>query len=129
MAPPAFRLFILYFDPESSSLVTSLLEHFSLKVKRLPSLDDVVSLLSTETCDLYLLVRTSPEGEASKDSWHNRSLHETVAVLERSMITEALLKHHGNISRAARELKLTRRGLQLKLKRLSLKRTCAEDVS
>jgi hypothetical protein len=94
MAPPAFRLFILYFDPENSSLVTSLLEHFSLKVKRLPSLDDVVSLLSTEACDLYLLVRTSPEGEASKDSWHKTSLHETVAVLERSMITETLLKHH-----------------------------------
>ena len=37
--------------------------------------------------------------------------------LERRMIAEALRKHGGNISRAARELGLTRRGLYLKLER------------
>jgi DNA-binding NtrC family response regulator/tetratricopeptide (TPR) repeat protein len=41
--------------------------------------------------------------------------------LERRMISEALRKHSGNISRAARELGLTRRGLYLKLERYSLK--------
>ena len=45
------------------------------------------------------------------------------AELERRLISEALRKHRGNISRAARELGLTRRGLYLKLERYSLKAT------
>ena len=36
------------------------------------------------------------------------------------MISEALRKHKGNISRAARELGLTRRGLYLKLERYEI---------
>ena len=39
---------------------------------------------------------------------------------ERKMIAEALRKHRGNISRAARELGLTRRGLYLKLDRYQI---------
>lgn len=39
------------------------------------------------------------------------------------MIAEALRKHNGNISRAARELGLTRRGLQLKLGRYQMAAT------
>jgi DNA-binding NtrC family response regulator len=42
------------------------------------------------------------------------------AELERQMIADALRRHNGNISRAARELGLTRRGLYLKLERYSL---------
>jgi DNA-binding NtrC family response regulator len=49
------------------------------------------------------------------------TLSEAMAELERRMIAEALRKHSGNISRAARELGLTRRGLYLKLERHSLK--------
>jgi hydrogenase-4 transcriptional activator len=45
------------------------------------------------------------------------SLAEAVEDLERAMIAEALRRHKGNISRAARDLGLTRRGLQLKLGR------------
>jgi two-component system response regulator HupR/HoxA len=48
------------------------------------------------------------------------SLNHAVEELERQMIREALHKHGGNISRAARELGLTRRGLQLKLGRYAL---------
>jgi transcriptional regulator with PAS, ATPase and Fis domain/Tfp pilus assembly protein PilF len=48
------------------------------------------------------------------------NLAEAMADLERRMIAEALKKHHGNISRAARELGLTRRGLYLKLGRHDL---------
>lgn len=51
------------------------------------------------------------------------SLSDAVEELERQMITEALRKHGGNISRAARELGLTRRGLQLKLGRYELSAT------
>jgi DNA-binding NtrC family response regulator len=49
------------------------------------------------------------------------TLAEAMADLERRMISEALRKHSGNISRTARELGLTRRGLYLKLERYSLK--------
>ncbi|HKQ54084.1 MAG TPA: sigma 54-interacting transcriptional regulator, partial [Pyrinomonadaceae bacterium] len=45
------------------------------------------------------------------------TLADALADLERRMIAEALRKHGGNISRAARELGLTRRGLYLKLER------------
>jgi DNA-binding NtrC family response regulator len=48
------------------------------------------------------------------------TLAEAMADLERRMITEALRKHNNNISRAARELGLTRRGLYLKLERYEL---------
>ena len=49
--------------------------------------------------------------------WETLTLPEAVDFLERLMIREALRKHKGNVSRAARELNLTRRGLQLKLSR------------
>jgi DNA-binding NtrC family response regulator/tetratricopeptide (TPR) repeat protein len=45
------------------------------------------------------------------------TLADALAELERRMIAEALRKHGGNISRAARDLGLTRRGLYLKLER------------
>ncbi len=48
------------------------------------------------------------------------TLADALAEVERRMISAALLKHGGNISRAARELGLTRRGLYLKLERHSL---------
>ena len=50
----------------------------------------------------------------------NLTLADAMADLERRMIAEALRKHGGNISRAARELGLTRRGLYLKLERHDL---------
>jgi transcriptional regulator with GAF, ATPase, and Fis domain len=129
MIPPALRQFVLYFKPEYSFPVALLLEHYSFEVKRLSSLDDAIAIIrAMQTCDLYLLIRDLPVGEDVKGSSPDMSLHDVVAALERSMITEALLKHNGNISRAARELKLTRRGLQLKLKRLSMKRICVEDT-
>ncbi|MGZ5480479.1 MAG: sigma 54-interacting transcriptional regulator [Pyrinomonadaceae bacterium] len=51
----------------------------------------------------------------------NATLNEALAEVERKMIREALQKHRGNISRAARELGLTRRGLYLKLDRYQIK--------
>jgi hydrogenase-4 transcriptional activator len=45
------------------------------------------------------------------------TLADALAEVERRMIAQALRKHNGNISRAARELGLTRRGLYLKLER------------
>ena len=53
-------------------------------------------------------------------SLQNVTLADALAEVERRMIADALRKHGGNISRAARELGLTRRGLYLKLERHSL---------
>jgi transcriptional regulator with GAF, ATPase, and Fis domain len=50
----------------------------------------------------------------------NATLNEALAEVERKMIREALQRHRGNISRAARELGLTRRGLYLKLDRYQI---------
>jgi DNA-binding NtrC family response regulator len=56
----------------------------------------------------------------SASSLQNITLADALAEVERRMIAEALRKHGGNISRAARELGLTRRGLYLKLERYDL---------
>jgi hydrogenase-4 transcriptional activator len=50
----------------------------------------------------------------------NATLADALEEVERKMIAEALRKHGGNISRAARELGLTRRGLYLKLDRYEM---------
>ncbi len=53
-------------------------------------------------------------------SLENVTLAIALAEVERRMIADALRRHGGNISRAARELGLTRRGLYLKLERHDL---------
>jgi len=56
-------------------------------------------------------------GSSATVPLQNVTLADALAEVERRMIREALRKHNGNISRAARELGLTRRGLYLKLER------------
>ena len=51
----------------------------------------------------------------------DQTLPEAVEELERSMIAGALRRHSGNVSRAARDLGITRRGLQLKLGRYRMR--------
>jgi len=48
------------------------------------------------------------------------NLADALAEVERRMVSEAMHKHKGNISAAARELGLTRRGLYLKLERYEI---------
>ncbi|OLE51517.1 MAG: hypothetical protein AUG51_22300 [Acidobacteria bacterium 13_1_20CM_3_53_8] len=62
----------------------------------------------------------TPLNVISGSSGQNVTLAEATEELERRMISEAMRKHKGNISRAARELGLTRRGLYLKLDRLNI---------
>jgi len=59
----------------------------------------------------------SAKGTEAFAFWEDLTLPKAVDFLERLMIAEALRRHKGNVSRAARELYLTRRGLQLKLGR------------
>ncbi|HEX6283389.1 MAG TPA: helix-turn-helix domain-containing protein, partial [Pyrinomonadaceae bacterium] len=70
---------------------------------------------------------TTPSATASIASMPSSSLQgaggtlaDALAEVERRMISDALRRHGGNISRAARELGLTRRGLYLKLERHEL---------
>lgn len=64
----------------------------------------------------------SPFGAAKTEvvSIENVTLADALEQVERRMITEALRRHRGNISRAARELGLTRRGLYLKIDRYQM---------
>ncbi len=57
---------------------------------------------------------------SSKSTKCAGTLADALAEVERRMIADALRRHGGNISRAARELGLTRRGLYLKLERHDL---------
>ena len=50
------------------------------------------------------------------------TIEEAVSELEIQMIEDALKRHNGNISRTARELGLTRRGLYLKLERYGIEK-------
>ena len=63
---------------------------------------------------------TSTLASMPVSSLQNVTLADALADVERRMIADALRKHGGNISRAARELGLTRRGLYLKLERYQL---------
>ncbi len=65
-------------------------------------------------------IGTIAGGASANVPLQNATLAEALSEVERKMIAEALRKHRGNISRAARELGLTRRGLYLKLDRYEM---------
>jgi transcriptional regulator with GAF, ATPase, and Fis domain/Tfp pilus assembly protein PilF len=62
----------------------------------------------------------SNTGRAEIVPLENATLADALEEVERRMISDALRRHKGNISRAARELGLTRRGLYLKLRRYQI---------
>lgn len=63
---------------------------------------------------------TTSTGRAEVVALEHATLSEALEEVERRMIADSLRKHKGNISRAARELGLTRRGLYLKLERYQI---------
>jgi hydrogenase-4 transcriptional activator len=67
------------------------------------------------------VLRTTAPGRSGVVPIENVSLAEALEEVERRMIGDAMGRHKGNISRVARELGLTRRGLYLKLDRYNLK--------
>jgi len=91
---------------EDGALITS--EHLSPELKRISV---PISLPSSVTPFSSNSINAS--GPPS-------TLADAMGELERRMIADAMRRHKGNISRAARELGLTRRGLYLKLERYSL---------
>jgi transcriptional regulator with PAS, ATPase and Fis domain len=97
---------------EDSTVITP--DHLSSELRR-------VSANVTAPGNVTQFAAPAPSGLAGQ----SLTLAEAMADLERRMISEALRKHSGNISRAARELGLTRRGLYLKLERYSLRAASA----
>jgi transcriptional regulator with GAF, ATPase, and Fis domain/tetratricopeptide (TPR) repeat protein len=65
----------------------------------------------------------APQSQSAAPS--HSSLPDAIEHLERQMIADALHQHQGNVTRAARRLGLTRRGLQLKLARYEIDATTA----
>jgi len=93
---------------EDGTLITP--EHLSPELRRM----NVVTAPATVT------TIGANAGGSSVTVPQNATLSEALEEVERRMIAEALRKHGGNISRAARELGLTRRGLYLKLDRYEM---------
>ena len=95
---------------ENGTVITP--EHLSPELRHMgaPSAPASVSALSTASASRSEVV--PPE---------NLSLAEALEAVERRMITEAMRRHNGNISRVARDLGLTRRGLYLKLERYHIR--------
>jgi DNA-binding NtrC family response regulator len=81
-----------------------------LRLMGVPTVPGSVSALSTATA-----------GRSAAAPLENVSLAEALEEVERHMITDAMRRHKGNISRVARELGLTRRGLYLKLERYNIR--------
>ncbi|HLL14176.1 MAG TPA: sigma 54-interacting transcriptional regulator [Pyrinomonadaceae bacterium] len=94
---------------EDGTLITP--EHLSPELKR------TSAPVSTTTTNL------AAYGSSAQQATENLSLPDAVEDLERRMIADSLRRHKGNISRAARELGITRRGLQLKLGRYAMSAT------
>jgi hydrogenase-4 transcriptional activator len=67
------------------------------------------------------MLGTTATGRAEVVPIENVSLAEALEEVERRMIGDGMRRHKGNISRVARELGLTRRGLYLKLDRYNMK--------
>ncbi|HEX8422447.1 MAG TPA: sigma 54-interacting transcriptional regulator [Pyrinomonadaceae bacterium] len=94
---------------EDGTLITP--DHLS------PELKHTSAPISTTTTNVALF------GSHANHTPENISLPDAVEDLERRMIADALRRHRGNISRAARDLGITRRGLQLKLGRYAMSAT------
>jgi Nif-specific regulatory protein len=67
-----------------------------------------------QPCDLPLRLKTASSHDGPF------GLEERLDAIEREMLSEALKAHRGNVSKAARDLGLTRRSMGLRMKRLSL---------
>ena len=78
---------------------------------------------------LVAVLGTTNTGRSKIVPLKNVTLADALSEVERRMISEALRKHKGNISRAARELGLTRRGLYLKLERYEMSAGAANGTT
>jgi len=85
--------------------------------------DQLSPELGRMSAHLSLASGTASLGSLGKQSTAGQAMSNAVEELERRMIVEALRHQSGNVTRAARELGITRRGLQLKLARYAISAT------
>jgi DNA-binding NtrC family response regulator/tetratricopeptide (TPR) repeat protein len=95
---------------ENSTVITPEQLSPELRQMGLPTVPASVRALNTATA-----------GRSEVVPLENVSLAEALEEVERRMIGDAMRRHKGNISRVARELGLTRRGLYLKLDRYHIR--------
>lgn len=95
------------------------------EVQRLVARAEDLALITPDHLSAELRRTPVPDHSSSRSAidlngkgfWEGMSFPDVVDQLEKLMISATLEKHNGNISRTARDLGITRRGLQLKLAR------------
>ena len=70
--------------------------------------------------DHFPKVRDEADSADSSDPRRDKKLELLLTSVEANLITETLQKHRGNISRAAKDLGVSRQNLQHRLKRLAI---------
>ncbi|NNE65007.1 MAG: sigma 54-interacting transcriptional regulator [Pyrinomonadaceae bacterium] len=100
---------------EDGELITP--DHLSPELKRTAS-----PIAPVEGSNVTPIMAQAPAGGAYTIGSSGATLEEAVAELERQMIIDSLRRNEDNISKVARELGLTRRGLYLKIKRYEIDR-------
>ena len=64
--------------------------------------------------------RTHCQAQEEMPSWQGKALKEIIKEMERSVIQKALARNHGNRMKTARDLDISRRGLQYKIEEYGL---------
>ncbi len=96
------------------------------EIQRIIARSEDNSIITPAELSLELRLVSTPATESlmtAAFSYFDLSMPEAIEKLEREMIFVTLKKNNRNISRSARELGITRRGLQLKLGRYDLRET------
>lgn len=93
----------------------------TLGLHHLPSLGASQLLNQPEPPNLEEWRHVEPTAVADANVGLKEQVREAMSRLERDLIHRALLQTHGNVTHAARLLKISRKGLQLKMKELGLR--------
>ncbi|MDH3494959.1 MAG: hypothetical protein OEM82_15510, partial [Acidobacteriota bacterium] len=100
---------------ENGELITP--DHLSPELKR-----TATPIAPTQGSNVTPIMPHLQSGGAYSIGSQGSTLEEAVTELERQMIVDSLRRNDDNISKVARELGLTRRGLYLKIKRYEIDR-------
>ena len=106
-------------------------EHLSPELRRTSAPASILAAGLAKSTDIHAIIqpaRAADREVAAPAAAAGTTLADALNELELRIIVDALARHKNNISRAARELGLTRRGLYLKLERHNMT-PAAEDSS
>lgn len=103
---------------EDSTLITP--EHLSPELQRVDAAATTATANATMPAQAPASVTQIGASAAPRISTSGMTLTDAIEELERQIIAEVMCRLGGNVSRAARELGISRRGLQIKLRRYEL---------